>query len=235
MSPRNLDDYARQGYSRVPIVREVLADLDTPLSAYRKLAAGPYSYLFESVQGGERWGRYSIIGLPAREVVRITGPRITVSDADGVVVEEIESDDPIAWIEDYRLQYRAPDVPGLPRFNGGLVGYFGYDSVRYFEPRLGPARGEDVLQVPDILLMRSEEVVVFDNLRGSLFLIVHVSPEDPHAAASAENRRTRCTANRWTRTISSPSFPVSGTPPPWRKSASTFSPATSCRWCRPSV
>ncbi|MEQ8260081.1 MAG: anthranilate synthase component I [Alcanivorax sp.] len=188
MSPRNLDDYARQGYSRVPIVREVLADLDTPLSAYRKLAAGPYSYLFESVQGGERWGRYSIIGLPAREVVRITGPRITVSDADGVVVEEIESDDPIAWIEDYRLQYRAPDVPGLPRFNGGLVGYFGYDSVRYFEPRLGPARGEDVLQVPDILLMRSEEVVVFDNLRGSLFLIVHVSPEDPHAAASAETR-----------------------------------------------
>ena len=117
MSPRNLDDYARQGYSRVPIVREVLADLDTPLSAYRKLAAGPYSYLFESVQGGERWGRYSIIGLPAREVVRITGPRITVSDADGAVVEELDSDDPIAWIEDYRLQYRAPDVPGLP---GGL-------------------------------------------------------------------------------------------------------------------
>ena len=95
-------------------MREVLADLDTPLSAYRKLAAGPYSYLFESVQGGERWGRYSIIGLPAREVVRITGPRITVSDADGAVVEELDSDDPIAWIEDYRLQYRAPDVPGLP-------------------------------------------------------------------------------------------------------------------------
>ncbi|HCQ34387.1 MAG TPA: anthranilate synthase component I, partial [Alcanivorax sp.] len=188
MSPRNLDDYARQGYSRVPIVREVLADLDTPLSAYRKLAAGPYSYLFESVQGGERWGRYSIIGLPAREVVRITGPRITVSDADGAVVEELDSDDPIGWIEDYRLQYRAPDVPGLPRFNGGLVGYFGYDSVRYFEPRLGPARGEDVLRVPDILLMRSEEVVVFDNLRGSLFLIVHVSPDAADAVAGAEAR-----------------------------------------------
>ncbi|HEX5677970.1 MAG TPA: anthranilate synthase component I [Alcanivorax sp.] len=188
MSPRNLDDYARQGYSRVPMVREVLADLDTPLSAYRKLAAGPYSYLFESVQGGERWGRYSIIGLPAREVVRITGPSITVSDADGSVSQDIESDDPIAWIEDYRLQYRAPDVPGLPRFNGGLVGYFGYDSVRYFEPRLGPARGEDVLKVPDILLMRSEEVVVFDNLRGSLFLIVHVSPEAPDAVATAETR-----------------------------------------------
>ncbi|MEE3009829.1 MAG: anthranilate synthase component I [Pseudomonadota bacterium] len=185
MSP-NLDDAARQGYTRVPVVREVLADLDTPLSAYRKLAAGPYSYLFESVQGGERWGRYSIIGLPAREVVRITGSHIVVDGEAGR--EEFDRDDPIAWIEEYRQRYRTPDVPGLPRFNGGLVGYFGYDSVRYFEPRLGPARGEDVLRVPDILLMRSEEVVVFDNLRGSLFLIVHVSPDAADAVAGAEAR-----------------------------------------------
>ncbi|HCE38887.1 MAG TPA: anthranilate synthase component I, partial [Alcanivorax sp.] len=185
MSP-NLDDAARQGYTRVPVVREVLADLDTPLSAYRKLAAGPYSYLFESVQGGERWGRYSIIGLPAREVVRITGSHIVVDGEAGG--EEFDRDDPIAWIEEYRQRYRTPDVPGLPRFNGGLVGYFGYDSVRYFEPRLGPAPGEDVLGVPDILLMRSEEVVVFDNLRGSLFLVVHVDPAEEGARAGAEAR-----------------------------------------------
>ncbi len=185
MSP-NLDDAARQGYTRVPVVREVLADLDTPLSAYRKLAAGPYSYLFESVQGGERWGRYSIIGLPAREVVRITGTHIAVDGEAGR--EEFERDDPIAWIEEYRQRYRTPDVPGLPRFNGGLVGYFGYDSVRYFEPRLGPAPGEDVLGVPDILLMRSEEVVVFDNLRGSLFLVVHVDPAEQGALGRAEAR-----------------------------------------------
>ncbi|MED5389377.1 MAG: anthranilate synthase component I, partial [Pseudomonadota bacterium] len=186
MSQQQLDRYAQEGYTRVPVVREVLADLDTPLTAYRKLAQGPYSYLFESVQGGERWGRYSILGLPATEVIRITGTAVTVSNEEGETTVEVA--DPIQWIEDYRQQYRSPEIPGLPRFNGGLVGYFGYDSVRYFEPRLGPAPGEDVLGVPDILLMRSEEVVVFDNLRGALFLVVHVNPADDDAGERAEQR-----------------------------------------------
>ncbi|MEE3319655.1 MAG: anthranilate synthase component I [Pseudomonadota bacterium] len=186
MSPQELDRYAQEGYTRVPVVREVLADLDTPLTAYRKLAQGPYSYLFESVQGGEQWGRYSILGLPAEEVIRITGQKVSVSNADGETQLDVE--DPIRWIESYRQQYRSPELPGLPRFNGGLVGYFGYDSVRYFEPRLGPAPGKDVLGVPDILLMRSEEVVVFDNLRGSLYLIVHVDPTAAGAAEQAEIR-----------------------------------------------
>lgn len=182
----NLDYYARQGYTRVPVFRQVLADLDTPLTAYRKLAQGAYSYLFESVQGGERWGRYSIIGLPAEEVVRITDNTVTVSNAQGEQSHQV--DDPIAWIERYRQQYRAPDLEDLPRFNGGMVGYFGYDSVRYFEPSLGPAKGKDTLQVPDILLMRSEEVVVFDNLRGSLFLVVHVDPNHSDAVPRATER-----------------------------------------------
>ncbi len=186
MSPQELDRYAQEGYTRVPVVREVLADLDTPLTAYRKLAQGPYSYLFESVQGGEQWGRYSILGLPAEEVIRITGQKVSVSNSDGETQLDVE--DPIRWIESYRQQYRSPELPGLPRFNGGLVGYFGYDSVRYFEPRLGPAPGKDVLGVPDILLMRSEEVVVFDNLRGSLYLIVHVDPTAADAAEQAEVR-----------------------------------------------
>ena len=186
MSQQQLDRYAQEGYTRVPLVREVLADLDTPLTAYRKLAQGPYSYLFESVQGGERWGRYSILGLPATEVIRITGQAVTVSNEQGETTTEVV--DPIQWIEDYRQQYGSPEIPGLPRFNGGLVGYFGYDSVRYFEPRLGPAPGEDVLGVPDILLMRSEEVVVFDNLRGALFLVVHVDPRDADAGEQAAQR-----------------------------------------------
>ncbi|WP_111655807.1 anthranilate synthase component I [Isoalcanivorax indicus] len=187
MSPEQFDTYARAGYTRIPVVREVLADLDTPLSAYRKLAAAPYSCLFESVQGGERWGRYSIIGLPAREVLRIHGDTVLIS-APGEPTRSEQVADPIAWIDAYRQQYRAPEVPGLPRFNGGLVGYFGYDSVRYFEPRLGPARGEDTLGVPDILLMRTEEVVVFDNLRGSLFLVVLADPADADALARARAR-----------------------------------------------
>ena len=187
MSPEQFETYARAGYTRIPVVREVLADLDTPLSAYQKLAAAPYSCLFESVQGGERWGRYSIIGLPAREVLKIQGETLTIMVPGGETRTETVKD-PIAWIEAYRQQYRAPEVPGLPRFNGGLVGYFGYDSVRYFEPRLGPAPGQDTLAVPDILLMRTEEVVVFDNLRGSLYLIVMADPADPDARASADAR-----------------------------------------------
>ena len=187
MSPEQFDTYARAGYTRIPVVREVLADLDTPLSAYRKLAAAPYSCLFESVQGGERWGRYSIIGLPAREVLRIHGNTVMIS-APGQATRSEQVADPIAWIDAYRQQYRAPEVPGLPRFNGGLVGYFGYDSVRYFEPRLGPAPGDDTLGVPDILLMRTEEVVVFDNLRGSLFLVVLADPAQSGALAGAGER-----------------------------------------------
>jgi len=185
LSAEQLQTYLDAGFNRVPVVREVLADLDTPLSAYRKLADGPYTYLFESVQGGERWGRYSIIGLPAREVIRVFAQRIEVTNALGT---QAHSGDPLAFIEQYRLQYRAPEIEGLPRFNGGLVGYFGYDSVRYFEPRLGPARGEDTIGAPDILLMRSEEVVVFDNLRGSLFLLVLVDPNEPGVLAAAELR-----------------------------------------------
>ncbi|MCC1496619.1 anthranilate synthase component I [Alcanivorax sp. 1008] len=185
VSPEQLHTYLDAGFNRVPVVREVLADLDTPLSAYRKLAAGPYTYLFESVQGGERWGRYSMIGLPATEVIRVYGERIEISGENG---SRVEQGDPIAFIENYRQQFRAPEVEGLPRFNGGLVGYFGYDSVRYFEPRLGPARGRDTIGAPDILLMRSEEIVVFDNLRGSLFLLVLVDPNEAGVLAQAARR-----------------------------------------------
>jgi anthranilate synthase component 1 len=175
MDPTTFSQYAAEGYNRIPLMREILADLDTPLSAYLKLAKGPYSYLFESVQGGEQWGRYSIIGLPARTVVRVTGQRITV-ETSGEVVETAETADPLEWIEAYQSRFRLPSVAGLPRFTGGLVGYFSYDTVRYVEPRLGECRKPDPLQCPDILLMVSDEVLVFDNLRGRLYLIVHVDP-----------------------------------------------------------
>ena len=167
---------------RIPIVREVLADLDTPLSCYLKLANGPYSYLLESVQGGEQWGRYSIIGLPCRTVLKVSGTRIEV-ERDGALVETVETPDPLAWIENFRQRLRVAESPGMPRFAGGLVGYFGYDTVRYIEPRLGPSARPDPLATPDIALMLSEEVVVFDNLRGRIYLIVHAEPDDAGRAA----------------------------------------------------
>jgi anthranilate synthase component I len=180
MTPDDFYAYAVEGYNRVPILREVFADLDTPLSTYLKLADSPYSYLFESVQGGEKWGRFSFIGLACRTIVRVHGYRVTVS-VDDEIVETRDVDDPLAWIESFQARYRAPSIDGLPRFTGGLVGYFGYDTVRYIERRLGPCPAPDALGVPDIMLMVSDEVLAFDNLRGRLSFIVHGDPRNDDA------------------------------------------------------
>jgi anthranilate synthase component I len=175
---RRFAELAAEGYNRVPVVFEALADLDTPLSTYLKLARGPYSYLLESAQGGEKWGRYSIIGLPCRTVIRVSGHAITVS-TDGRVVEALETSDPLSFIEAFQARYKVPDLPELPRFYGGLVGYFGYDCVRYVEPRLAGKAPPDTLGTPDIVLMVSEDVVVFDNLKGRMQLISLVDPSEP--------------------------------------------------------
>lgn len=185
MTPEQFNRLAKEGFNRIPVTREVLADLDTPLSSYMKLASGPYSYLLESVQGGEKWGRYSIIGLPCRKILKVSGHQITITQ-DGSVVESCEVEDPLAFIEAFQTRYRAADLPDLPRFNGGLVGYFGYDTVRYIEPKLSGKAPQDPLQTPDILLMVSEEVVVFDNLSGKLILIHHADPEEPDAYQNAQ-------------------------------------------------
>ncbi|HDZ54989.1 MAG TPA: anthranilate synthase component I [Pseudomonas xinjiangensis] len=178
---------AAQDYNRVPVVREVLADLDTPLSTYLKLADAPYSYLLESVQGGEKWGRYSIIGLPARTVLRVYGHSVRIL-VDDVEQERHECADPLAFVEEFKARYRVPAIPGLPRFNGGLVGYFGYDCVRYVEKRLAQCPNPDPLENPDILLMVSDEVVVFDNLAGKLHAIVLADPAVENAFDVANTR-----------------------------------------------
>ncbi|WP_019625080.1 anthranilate synthase component I [Thioalkalivibrio sp. ALJT] len=187
MTPEQFDQLAREGYNRIPLVREVLADLETPLSIFLKLANRPYSYLFESVQGGERWGRYSFIGLPARTRVRVHGHDITV-ETDGAVVEQTTEADPLAWIEAYQARFKVAELPGLPRFTGGLVGYFGFETVRLIEPRLEGPEKPDALGLPDILLMLSEEVVVYDNLSGRLYLVVHADATRADGQAKAAAR-----------------------------------------------
>ncbi|MBP55144.1 anthranilate synthase component I [Marinobacter sp.] len=187
MTPEQFAELAKAGFNRIPVYREVLADLDTPLSTYFKLASGPYSYLFESVQGGEKWGRYSIIGLPSREVLKVYDHTVTIT-RDDKVIEEITVDDPLAFVEDYQARFNAPDLEELPRFNGGLVGYFGYDTVRYIEKRLRNTCPPDRIGTPDILLMVSDDVVVFDNLRGKLHLIVHADPNQEGAYEQALQR-----------------------------------------------
>ena len=182
MQPQEFERHRAAGYTRIPLARELVADLDTPLSIYLKLADAPHTFLFESVQGGERWGRYSIIGLPARTVVRVRGHEVTLA-TDGVESAPETVGDPLAWIETYQAGFRVPRIASLPRITGGLVGYFGYDTVRHVEPRLGAATRPDPLGTPDILLMVTEELVVFDNLRGKLVVLVLVDPQTPEAYA----------------------------------------------------
>ncbi len=186
MDTARFAELSAQGFNRIPVCREVFADLDTPLSAYLKLARGPYSYLFESVHGGEKWGRYSIIGLPAREVLKVFGHDVRLY-RDGVLIEEhLNVADPLQFVEQFQARFRVAEVDGLPAFNGGLVGYFGYDTIRYVEKRLAHSCPPDMLGTPDILLMVSEDVLVFDNLAGTLKLITHANPAEPDALAHAE-------------------------------------------------
>lgn len=201
MTPQYFQELAAD-YNRIPVMREVLADLETPLSAYMKLADSPYSYLFESVQGGEKWGRYSIIGLSSRTILRVRKNELTIEE-DGKIVATVETNDPLTEIEKFKQQFRVPDLKGLPRFTGGLVGYFGYDTIQYIEPRLASDK-DDPLQSPDILLMVSDQVIVFDNLSGKLFIIVHADPEQEDAFTKANAELDRITENLSNKIIKQP-------------------------------
>lgn len=171
MNKQQFSNLAQQGYTHIPVYREVAADLDTPLSAYLKLANCSHSFLFESVQGGERWGRYSIIGLHCDEYVQVNEDTVAIYKQEKCV-EKIQHSDPLQWIEDYRSQFNVPELEELPRFVGGLVGYFGYDTIRYIEPKLGKCTNPDEFGTADILFMLSREILVFDSLKGSVYIVV---------------------------------------------------------------
>jgi len=178
---------AAQGYNRIALIAEAFADLETPLSLYLKLAGGSkHSFLLESVVGGERFGRYSFIGLPARTLLRATGARTEVV-TDGAVVETHEGN-PLDFIAAYQQRFKPALRPGLPRFCGGLAGYFGYDTVRFIEKRLAGTRKSGGLGTPDILLLQTEELAVIDNLSGRLYLIVWADPRQPEAYFHGKKR-----------------------------------------------
>ena len=178
---------AAQGYNRIPLVLETFADLDTPLSLYLKLANQPFSYLLESVQGGERFGRYSIIGLPAKTRIVARGRKVEVIEADAVV-ETAEDTNPLDFVKAYQARFKTPPYEGLPRFTGGLAGYFGYETVRYIEKRLANTSKPDTIQTPDVLLMVSEQLAVVDNLSGKLYFIVYADTSDANAYENAHAR-----------------------------------------------
>ena len=166
-----------EGYNHIPLSREVVVDTDTPLALYLKLANTPFTYFLESVQGGEKWGRYSFIGLAAETIIKVNEYEIFV-EKNGYLQEKFIVQDPLAWIEDFQEQFKVPQLDSLPDFNGGLVGYFGYEIIRYIEPKLKNIEKKDELNVPDILLMVSNDLLVVDNLTSKVHIITHVSPED---------------------------------------------------------
>ena len=187
MTEAEFNRLAAGGYNRVPIVLETFADLDTPLSIYLKLANQPYSYLLESVVGGERFGRYSFIGLASSKRLEVHGHDCVEIESDRTIARSTESD-PLAYVQAYLGRFRAAEDPKLPRFCGGLVGYFGYDTVRYVEKRLAATRKPDPLGVPDVLLLVSEEIAIVDNLSGKLSLVVYAEPGEAGAYARARTR-----------------------------------------------
>src|SRR5450631_342665 len=202
MTELEFKSLALQGFNRIPLIAEAFADLETPLSLYLKLAhdvrlpdahdaAGRNSFLLESVVGGERFGRYSFIGLPARTLLRATGFKTEVV-TDGAVVET-HAGNPLDFIAEYQKRFKVALRPGLPRFCGGLAGYFGYDAVRYIEPRLAKTWKDGGIDTPDILLLQCEELAVIDNLSGRLYLIVYADPAEPEAWFRARRRLAELT------------------------------------------
>jgi anthranilate synthase component 1 len=187
---------AAEGYNRIPLISETYADLDTPLALYLKLAHnspehGKYTCLLESVVGGERFGRYSFIGLPARTIIRARGTTTEVITDDKVV--ETYEGNPLDFISAYQARFKVALRPGMPRFAGGLAGYFGYDTVRHMEPRLGAPKkpypegmGEGP---PDLLLLHVDELVIVDNVAGRIYLLVYADPSQPEAYSRAQTRR----------------------------------------------
>ena len=180
ISRQEFDNFKKNGFNRIPLVLECFADLDTPLSVYSKLANDRYSYLLESADGGNKHGRYSIIGLPAKVRIQIKKDKILVFNEDKVI-DEISDKNPLDFIDKFMDQFKAPQNLDLPRFSGGLAGYFGYETIQYIEPRLSKEFLEDKLDLPDILLMLSDEVVVFDNVSGKLYFVIYVDVKTQNA------------------------------------------------------
>jgi anthranilate synthase component 1 len=194
MTETEFNALAAQGYNRIPLVAQAFADLETPLSLYLKLAhvqdGGRHSFLLESVVGGERFGRYSFIGLPASVSLRATGfgdQAQLIVERHGQVVEALPGN-PLDSIEAYQRRFKVALTPGMPRFCGGLAGYFGYDTVRHIEKKLEHTCPPDPLGMPDIHLLHCEELAVIDNLSGKLHLMVYADPSQPGAYAQAQAR-----------------------------------------------
>src|SRR5574340_380496 len=173
-------DKAKKG-NLIPVYREILADMETPVSAFRKIDDGKYSFLLESVEGGEKWARYSFLGSRPEVVVQSRDRRIEVLRR-GKKETRTFANDPLEAIKDLMAEYRPVPDPALPRFYGGGVGFIGFDVVRFFERM--PERKKQGLNIPDVLFMITDTLVIFDNVTHRIKVVsnAHVNGGSVSAA-----------------------------------------------------
>lgn len=181
------------GYTHTILRRKMLADTLTPVALYQRLGAGRYSYLLESIEGGARWGRFSVVGLPTDEWITAKDGTVRYYYRDKQLIEEVR-ENPLDWLRRFHRSFRVAGIPEDLPFAGGLVGYFGYDSIAYIEKRLAKRPQNDPLDLPDILFVVSEAIVVMDNLRGEANILVLAALSGKDAYKRAEARMEEITA-----------------------------------------
>ena len=227
---REFEALARAGYNLIPVAREIAADLETPVSAFLKVTRGDYSFLLESVRGGEKWGRYTFLGTEPSMVVRARGGQIDLirpasAGQDGVAsIESRRVDNCFDALHHELKRFRAPELPELPRFFGGAVGFLAYDLVRLFEPKI-PNSVRDDLGVPELYLMFTDTVLVFDNVRQTLKIIANVAL-DEFASADAAYRAAHEKIERTISRLRSAALPpcLEASPPNQRSSHARSAP-----------
>jgi anthranilate synthase component 1 len=166
---------AQQG-NLIPVYKEIVADLDTPVSAYMKIRGGDYSFLLESVEGGEKWARYCFLGCDPTLIVRTKGNQFTIVDHGKEETGQVVDECPLSVIKNILAKYRPVQAEDLPRFTGGAVGFIGYDMVRYFENL--PDQCEDDLDVPDSLFVITDTLLIFDNVSHTIKIVSNAFVED---------------------------------------------------------
>ena len=172
MTEQDFIKYIEKGYNLIPLKSTLINDGLDPIDVYQKLSNMPKSYLLESLEGEKDWSRYTIIGLPSEEYIELKNNRIKYFISNKLV-EDVETNNPIDWIEEFQKKFNVPSDSNLPKFQGGLVGYFGFDTVKYFEPAIKATMQKDDMDTPDICLIVSKEFLVFDKINNQIHIVIY--------------------------------------------------------------
>ena len=174
MTEQDFIKHIEQGYNLIPLKSTLINDGLDPIDVYQKLSNMPKSYLLESLEGKKDWSRYTIIGLPSEEYIELKDNKIKYFISNKLV-EEIETNNPIDWIEEFQNKFNVPNDSDLPKFQGGLVGYFGFDTVKYFEPAIKATIQKDEMDTPDICLIVSKEFLIFDKINNKIHIVIYTN------------------------------------------------------------